>query len=107
MVSHGRDRDDGFRNPRVAEASPHRSGAEARRTPPRVRPLMEIVGSDEQLACMGFALSSAALGLTVSDRTVSQRSEGKVTSGTCERTERYECICTDGQRQRKVQNSWV
>ncbi len=61
MVSHGRDRDDGFRNPRVAEASPHRSEVEARRTPPRVRPLMEIVGSDEQVACMGFALSSAAL----------------------------------------------
>ena len=57
MVSHGRDRDDGFRNPRVAEASPHRSQAEARRTPPRLRPLMEIVGSDEQLACMGFALT--------------------------------------------------
>ena len=58
MVSHWRDRDDGFRNPRVAEASPHRSGAEARRTPPRVRPLMEIVGSDEQLACVGFALTT-------------------------------------------------
>ena len=66
MVSHGRDRDDGFRNPPVAEASPHRSEAEARSTPPRVRPLMEIVGSDEQVACMGFALSSAAPGHKVS-----------------------------------------
>lgn len=62
MVSHGRDRDDGFRNPPVAEASPHRSLAEARRRPPRVRPLMEIVGSDEQLACMGFALTAVEAG---------------------------------------------
>jgi len=35
---------------------------EARRTPPRVRSLMEIVGSDEQMACVGFAMSPATLG---------------------------------------------
>jgi hypothetical protein len=39
--------------------SPKRApeGVEARRTPPRVRSLMEIVGSNEQMACMGFALT--------------------------------------------------
>lgn len=56
MVSHGRDRDDGFRNPPVPEGK-HPKVPEARRRPPRVRSLMEIVGSDEQLACMGFALT--------------------------------------------------
>jgi hypothetical protein len=55
MESHGRDRDDGFRNPPGTEVRRHRSEAEARRTPPRVRSLMEIVGSDEQMASMGFA----------------------------------------------------
>lgn len=38
----------------------HPKVPEARRRPPRVRSLMEIVGSDEQLACVGFALRPAA-----------------------------------------------
>ncbi len=37
-------------------------GVEARRRPPRVRSLMEIVGSDEQMACVGFALHPVAGG---------------------------------------------
>lgn len=55
MESHGRDRDDGFRNPPGTEVHPHRSEAEARRTPSRVQSLMLSVGSDEQMASMGFA----------------------------------------------------
>ncbi len=34
------------------------AGNEARRTSSRVRPLMIIVGSDERLACVGFALTA-------------------------------------------------
>ena len=63
MVSHGRDRDGVFRNPPVPEGISRLAEAEARRSPPKVRSLMEIVGSDEQLACVGFAVSSASLGL--------------------------------------------
>ncbi len=58
MESHGRDRDDGFRNPPVTEVNPDRSRAEARRRPPRVRSLMEIVGSNEQMARVGFSFAS-------------------------------------------------
>ena len=57
MESHGRDRDDGFRNPPVPEGIRPKA-AEARRTPPRVQSLMEIVGSDEQLDYAGFALTA-------------------------------------------------
>jgi hypothetical protein len=37
---------------------PAEAGTEARRTPSRVRPLMVIVGSDELVACVGFALTA-------------------------------------------------
>lgn len=57
MESHGRDRDDDFRNPPVPEGS-HPKVVEARRRSPRVRSLMELVGSDELLACVGFALTA-------------------------------------------------
>ena len=58
MRSHGRDRDDGFRNPRCPseEGTPAEAGAEARRTPPRMQSLMDIVGSDELLAHVGLLL---------------------------------------------------
>ena len=67
-LSHGRDRDDGFRNPPVAEAIPHRSAAEARRRPPRVRSLMEIVGSNEQMACVGFYREPITAGVRSKER---------------------------------------
>lgn len=93
MESHGRDRDDGFRNPPGTEVRPCRSRAEARRTPPRVRPLMEIVGSDEQMASMGFALALAPCGA----------SEVGIYWGAKER--QHECMLGERRLLRMVDNS--
>jgi hypothetical protein len=43
----------------VVPEESHPKMAEARRRPLRVRSLMLIVGSDELLACAGFALSAS------------------------------------------------